>query len=40
MVFINPAIHAVLCCVPSAWDPKGYAQGATDSVQRVDDDQI
>jgi hypothetical protein len=40
MVFINPATHAVLCCVPSAWDPKGCAQGATDSVQGVDDDQI
>jgi hypothetical protein len=40
MVFINPATHAVLCCVPSAWDARGWGQGATDSVQHVDDDQI
>ena len=40
MVLINPATHALLCCFPSAWDPMGWGQGATDGVQQVDDDQI
>jgi hypothetical protein len=40
MVFINPATHAALCCVPSAWDPMGCGLDTTDSVQCVDEGQI